>query len=307
MTFYRVSLGQQATYASLARDENWIGVGWFPNHDLTGEFPDQWRDFNKKYIPVYLDGGGSQSKVAAGLACGMTWVVGRGIQTGDYVISSIGDRRYQVALVKGDYFYAPGKPLPHRRLVEWLDVTLNREDFSEALFRATKSAGTVQTLTEFEDELLSLIGGIKPASVVVNEDDVENPYTFVMERYLEDFLVSNWESTELGREFDIYQEDGELVGQQYQTDTGPVDILAISKDKKTILVVELKRGRVSDVVVGQIQRYMGFVKEELLQPGQEVRGVIIGKDDDRRIQRALSVTNNIEFFKYEVDFRLHKS
>jgi restriction system protein len=191
--------------------------------------------------------------------------------------------------------------------VEWLDVTLNREDFSEALFRATKSAGTVQTLTEFEDELLSLIGGIKPASVVVNEDDVENPYTFVMERYLEDFLVSNWESTELGREFDIYQEDGELVGQQYQTDTGPVDILAISKDKKTILVVELKRGRVSDVVVGQIQRYMGFVKEELLQPGQEVRGVIIGKDDDRRIQRALSVTNNIEFFKYEVDFRLHKS
>ena len=308
MTFYRVSLGKQAAYASKAREEGWIGVGWFPSNDLTGEFPDQWRDFNKEYIPVYMQSvGAGASRVAAGLACGMTWVVGKGIQIGDYVISSLGDRRYQVAIVTGEYFYAPGEVLPHRRKVEWLDVTLAREDFSEALFRATKSAGTVQTLTDFEEELLTLIGGRKPATVVVNEDDVENPYTFVMERYLEDFLVSNWNNTELGREYDIYEEDGDLVGQQYPSDTGPMDILAISKDKKTLLVVELKRGKVSDAVLGQVQRYMGFVKEELLQPGQEVRGAIIGLDDDKRIQRALSVTQNIDFYKYEVSFRLHKS
>jgi hypothetical protein len=41
---------------------------------------------------------------------------------------------------------------------------------------------------------------------------------------------------ELGKEYDIYEEDGEK-GQQYQTDTGPLDILAISKDKKRLLVV----------------------------------------------------------------------
>jgi len=32
--------------------------------------------------------------------------------------------------------------------------------------------------------------------------------------------------------YDIFQEDGELVGQQYQTDTGAIDILAQGKDKK---------------------------------------------------------------------------
>ena len=54
-----------------------------------------------------------------------------------------------------------------------------------------------------------------------------------MESHLEDFLVKNWEHTSLGREFDIYtDEDGELAGQQLQTDTGPLDILAVSKDKK---------------------------------------------------------------------------
>ena len=79
-----------------------------------------------------------------------------------------------------------------------------------------------------------------------------------MEKHLEDFLVENWASTDLGTTYDIYEEDGELVGQQYPTDTGPLDILAISKDKKRLLVVELKKGRASDVVVGQTLRYMGY-------------------------------------------------
>ena len=32
-----------------------------------------------------------------------------------------------------------------------------------------------------------------------------------------------------------------MVGRQYPNDTGPIDILAISKDKKELLVVELKK------------------------------------------------------------------
>jgi restriction system protein len=124
---------------------------------------------------------------------------------------------------------------------------------------------------------------------------------------LEDFLVQNWKQTELGKHYEIFEEEGELVGQQYPSDTGPIDILAISKDKKTILVVELKKGRVSDNVVGQIQRYMGYVKEELAEKDQEVKGVIIGLEDDLRIRRALSVTSNIEFYRYKVNFQLYKS
>lgn len=45
--------------------------------------------------------------------------------------------------------------------------------------------------------------------------------------------------TELSCDFDIIEENGELVGQQFPTDTGPIDILAISKDRKTLLFVEL--------------------------------------------------------------------
>ena len=52
-----------------------------------------------------------------------------------------------------------------------------------------------------------------------------------MEKHLEEFLVQNWVQTELGRDFDIYEEDGEQVGQQYPSDTGPMDVLAISKTR----------------------------------------------------------------------------
>jgi len=97
-----------------------------------------------------------------------------------------------------------------------------------------------------------------------------------------------------------------LVGQQFPSDTGPLDILAISKDKKELLVVELKKGRVSDNVVGQIQRYMGYVKEELAEEGQTVKGVIIGLEDDLKIRRALSVAPNIQFYRYQVNFILYK-
>jgi restriction system protein len=51
---------------------------------------------------------------------------------------------------------------------------------------------------------------------------------------------------------------------------------------------------------------MGYVKDELADKEQEVKGVIIGLDDDLKVKRALSVTNNIDFFKYEVSFKLHK-
>ena len=136
------------------------------------------------------------------------------------------------------------------------------------------------------------------------DETIEDPSVFVLEKHLEDFLVTNWSQTQLGQEYEIFQEDGEIKGQQYPTDTGYMDILAISKDKSKLLVVELKKGRASDAVVGQIQRYMGYVKEELAEENQIVEGVIIALDDDIRIRRALVVAPNIKFLKYQINFKL---
>lgn len=70
--------------------------------------------------------------------------------------------------------------------------------------------------------------------------------------------------------------------------------------------VELKKGRASDNVVGQIQRYMGYVLEELAEDDQTVKGAILALDDDLRIRRALAVATNIEFYRYQINFKLFK-
>ena len=124
---------------------------------------------------------------------------------------------------------------------------------------------------------------------------------------MEEFLVANWAHTELGKDYDVYAEDGECIGKQYETDTGRIDILAVSKDRKRLLVIELKKGRASDVVVGQVLRYMGYVQDALAEEGQSVEGVIVALEDDQRIRRALAMVPNVAFYRYQISFKLVKS
>lgn len=69
-------------------------------------------------------------------------------------------------------------------------------------------------------------------------------------------------------------------------------------------MVELKRGKASDVVVGQTLRYMGFVQQELAEDDQQVRGVIIALEPDIKLSLALRMVPNIEFYRYLVSFKL---
>jgi restriction system protein len=305
--YYRVMLGGKSIYASNCYEGGFIGADYDIKQDLTKELTENWRDFNAKFRDIWLSQNPQKSKIAAGLSCGMLWTICKGIKRGDIVISPNGMGSYYVGEVISDYFYTPNDILPHRRKVNWYSVQIDRSAMSQELKNSTGSTGTTAQISNYASEIENLIGNIKPPSLIPTDPLVEDPAVFALEKHLEDFLVQNWKQTELGKDYDIFEEDGELVGQQYQSDTGPIDILAISKDKKTILVVELKKGRVSDNVVGQIQRYMGYVKEELAEPSQIVKGVIIALEDDIRIRRALSVANNIEFFRYQVSFKLFRN
>lgn len=305
--YYRVMPGRGSIYAQQCFDGAFIGTHFDIHEDLTNKLPDTSRQFNKAYVPVYLNIHPAKSRVAAGLACGAIWTVSKGLRPGDLILSPDGSGRYRLGVIDGEYWYADGEILPHRRSVHWHDTFIDRAAMSDALKGSTGSIGTVSNITIHADEIEVLIGG-RPAAVLAPistiEGIVEDPLAFAMERHLEDFLVANWSQTELGRDYDIFTDDGEIVGQQYPTDTGALDILAISKDGKRLLVVELKKGRASDVVVGQILRYMGFVQDELAEQGQTVEGAVIALDDDHRIRRALAMVPSVSFFRYKVSFQL---
>lgn len=305
-SYFRVMLGQQSNQASDCINGHYIGAGYGINQDLTNSLPEDWRDFNHVFRPIYLATHPDKTQIGAGLSCGFLWTIAKGIRKGDIVLCPDGTGTYRVGEVIGDYYYVPDTPLQHRREVKWLDKTIPRSDMSQALKRSTGSIGALCNISDHRTEIEGLLG--EPASLPAGTDDpmVEDPATFALEKHLEDFLVQNWAQTDLGKDYDIFTEDGEKVGQQYPSDTGPMDILAIRKDKKELLVLELKKGRASDVVVGQVLRYMGYVAQELAEVGQSVRGVIIAQEDDNKLRRALAVAPNISFYRYQVSFKLQK-
>lgn len=301
--YLRVTLGPSNSHAHECMSNGYAGVDFGVNVDFSETFVENWRDFNAVYIPKYLDLFPTKNRISAGLAGGQLWVFSYYPKHGDAIISPIGDGNFRVGVFAGDYYFVPGQPLPHRRIINWLDVVFNPLEVSDELARALRARVAVSDLRNFASELQSLIYKGRPQ---IPPDTCEQP-SFAMERYLEQFLIDNWSLTELGKNFDIYQEDGVSVGQQYPSDTGPLDILAVSKDKKTLLVVELKRGKASDGVVGQTLRYMGYIRESIAEPSQDVRGAIIALDDDTRLQRALSMVSSIAFYRYQIDFRLVES
>jgi len=305
--YFRIMLGSKSKHADECRKGNFIGADYGINEDLTAKLPDNWKAFNSKYIPIYLNMHSEKTKIAAGLSCGQLWTICKEIKVGDIILCPDGSSSYYVGEVTSDYYFKSGCILPHRRNVKWFPNMIDKIDMSNELKNSVGSMGTVSNITKYCKEIETFIQGNNKQKIVATDETIEDPSTFAMEKHLEDFLIENWSQTELGKDYDIFMEDGNIIGQQYKTEIGDIDILGISKDKKTILVVELKKGRTSDIVVGQIQRYMGFVKEELAELDQNVKGIIIALDDDKKIKYALSVTNNIEFYRYKINFKLFKN
>jgi len=128
---------------------------------------------------------------------------------------------------------------------------------------------------------------------------------FALEKYLEEFIVSNFKSIFKGR-LQIYSDEAGADGQQYATDIGPIDILATEPKTHSYVVIELKKGRPSDQVVGQVLRYMGWVKKNLCKSEQLARGLIICSDPDPKLSYAIEMTNNVDVRYYTVSFSLRE-
>lgn len=137
----------------------------------------------------------------------------------------------------------------------------------------------------------------------VQEHGVVDLANFGMESHLEDFLIANWNKTIFGNKYELIYDEGDLTSQQYQTAIGPIDILAKSKNGEEYLVIELKKGRTSDAVVGQILRYIAWIKENLTN-GKTVKGVVVVLDLDEKLKYALKELKDITLYIYQVNFKL---
>ena len=163
-----------------------------------------------------------------------------------------------------------------------------------------------KTITEDEllQELKEIVDFFKECLNIELKDEKSSMSTglFYMEQQLEDFIIENWNETEFGKDYDLIYEDGDLKSQQYMTDIGRIDILAIDKKKGNYVVIELKRNQTSDDTVGQILRYMGWIQEK--KGDENVKGIIVAGKFDEKLYYAQKRAKDIEIFTYEVNFSL---
>jgi ribosomal protein L37E len=125
--------------------------------------------------------------------------------------------------------------------------------------------------------------------------------TFHFEKDLQIHLNSNWSETPFFKEWEL-QKKGVLKEGRYNTGVvGEMDLLARHREEDRWLVIELKRDQSSDETIGQILRYMGWVKENLMGIDGKVEGLIICEVADNNVRYALKCVPDVKLKIYSFE------
>jgi len=134
------------------------------------------------------------------------------------------------------------------------------------------------------------------------ESEEENGNEFAYEKDLQNFLAKNLSLIEPG--LSLYMEE-EISGIEFPVGNRFIDILAIDSNNNYV-VIELKVSRGYDRVVGQILRYMAWIRKNHAEESQQVRGIIIARELSDDLMLACSETNNVELYEYNLSITLNK-
>lgn len=123
---------------------------------------------------------------------------------------------------------------------------------------------------------------------------------FAYETDLRNYLAKNLNKVEPGLR--VYEEEG-ITGIEFPVGGRFIDILATDA-KGGLVVIELKVSRGYDRVVGQLMRYVAWIKKNLAEPAQSVRGVIVAREISEDLLLACSMVPDVELFEYELSLSL---
>jgi hypothetical protein len=127
----------------------------------------------------------------------------------------------------------------------------------------------------------------------IGEETIEQYTSVSLEKDLKEYLAKNPHILEKGLK---------LIEKEFQTkEIGNIDLL-LSDSKGYDVVVELKKGKESDDVVGQISRYMGWVMKN---KNKKTRGIIVVNEPDQRLEYSILPFNgSLKVKYYRVKFDL---
>ena len=188
--YNRIMLGEGGKFIKDCLDNNYIGVNFLKDVDLSDIPHTDENAWKQKLVGLYLTTNPEKSVGTARMAVGFLWTACYGLRTGDIVLASNGESGYCVAEIEGDYYHAGGKVLPHRRKVRWLDVVIPRRSMSQELQNSTGAIGTCCNISKYADELEQLIQGNASQRTVTVEPKIEMYKERSLHRLLANYLLS---------------------------------------------------------------------------------------------------------------------
>lgn len=214
------------------------------------------------------------------------------------VISVFTDQDYLLAQLLNDY--VPDAFGLELFLVNNFSLLTIKNEFLKVLGEAEKSALT-------NDKFLRFLYFCFPKEKVqVQPTDTEQESVQTLEyQHLQTLIHRNFQK--LFADELVYFEpesQNERNGQYDTEEVGIIDFLCLDK-KKDFVVIELKR-KASDTTVGQLCRYIGWVKENLCKDKQSARGLIVAENKDIYLTFAIKAVPNIEFRKVEMSINISK-
>ncbi len=129
------------------------------------------------------------------------------------------------------------------------------------------------------------------------QDEQAGSAEFSLESHLRDYLSRNLNV--IGPGLKLHEEEG-LRGVEFAVGGRFIDLLARSTDGGFV-VIELKVSKGYDRVVGQVLRYMGWVREHLAE-GRPVRGVVVASKITDDLKLAASCIPDVALMEYSLSF-----
>ena len=153
--------------------------------------------------------------------------------------------------------------------------------------------------SDFVEEILG------SGSSVENDDGDTDPF-FSLEYQLRDFLASNIGTIKIeDSRLRLYEDATGRGGVEFPSGVGPIDILAVDQ-RGAFFVFELKRAHSPDKAIGQVARYMGWLKQTIAKD-KPVKGVIVAKSISENLRYAASIVPQVHLFEYQVAFSLRSA
>ena len=134
------------------------------------------------------------------------------------------------------------------------------------------------------------------------DDEMGEMHEFAYERDLKNFLISNMNV--IRPSLRVYQ-DGDITGVEFPVGNRYIDILAL-ENNSDFVIIELKVSKGYDKAIGQLLYYMGWIKQNLAESDQKVKGMIIARTISDDLLTATSQINDVELFEYQLSISLKK-